>query len=211
MTQDELYASLDYVNHSREKRAEMSGLILDNPHLVKLLMAFAFDVDDPISSRACWVMEFAAKEDLNYVLPYIDEFTGNLGKVHVDSAVRPVAKICEYLIDAYFSETRNSEPQNSETRNSKPRNSETQNSKTPNKVQETLTEVHLEHIVTACFDWLIGEHKVAPQAYAMTCLLLLGRRFDWIYPELKMILEKNYAQGSPAYKARARMTLAALK
>jgi len=41
----------------------------------------------------------------------------------------------------------------------------------------------------------------------MTCLLLLGRKFDWILPELKMVLEQNYENGSAAYKARARMTI----
>ncbi|MGB3152866.1 MAG: adenylosuccinate lyase, partial [Maribacter sp.] len=60
----------------------------------------------------------------------------------------------------------------------------------------------------ACFDWLIGNHKVAAKAYSMTCLLFLGRKFDWIHPELKLVLEQNYASGSAAYKARARMTLA---
>ena len=116
MTEEELYRSLDYVNHSREKRAEISALILENPHLIAPLMEIAFTVDDPISNRDCWV-----------------------------------------------------------------------------------------------FDWLIGNHKVAAQAYSMTCLLLLGEKFDWIHPELKMILEQNYAVGSAAYKARARMTLAKLK
>ena len=186
MTQEELYGALDYVNHSREKRAEMSALILDNPPLITPLMKIAFTVDDPVSNRACWVMEFTAKENLSYLFPYLDEFTENLKSVHFDSSVRPMAKICEYLMLAYFL-------------------------KTPNETQKALTENHLERITTACFDWLIGDHKVAAQAYSMTCLLLLGRKFDWIHPELKMVVEKNYASGSAAYKARARMTLAKIQ
>lgn len=154
-----------------------------NPKLIKPLMYIAYKDYDPISSRACWVMEFTAKENLSYLFPYLDEFTSNLGTVKLDSSVRPIAKICEHLIKAYFS-------------------------RTENKVQTVLTEDHLERIATACFDWLIGEHKVAAQAYSMTSLLLLGRKFDWIHPELKMVLERNYSQGSAAYKARARMTLA---
>jgi hypothetical protein len=76
---------------------------------------------------------------------------------------------------------------------------------------DALNDEHLESITSACFDWLIGDHKVAAQAYSMTSLLLLGRKFDWIHPELRMILEQNYQNGSAAYKARARMTLAKLR
>jgi len=101
-------------------------------------------------------------------------------------SVRPMAKICEYLILGYFK-------------------------KADIKVRKALSEEHLENIATACFDWIIGNHKVAAQAYSMTCLHLLGQKYDWIHPELKMVLEKNYAQGSAAYKARARMILAKLK
>lgn len=163
----------------------MADLVQKNPNLVPLLLEIAFTVDDAISSRACWVLEFAAKETLDFILPYVDTFTKKCGSVHLDSSVRPVAKICEYLIMAYFSREKN-------------------------KVQEALKEQHLKQLSAVCFDWLITEQKVAPQAYAMTCLLLLGRRFDWIHPELKLILERNYALGSAAYKARARMILAKL-
>ncbi|QWX82608.1 adenylosuccinate lyase [Cellulophaga sp. HaHaR_3_176] len=182
----ELKNSLNYVNHSREKRAEMSLLVLENPNLIEPLLKIAFTVKDPISSKACWVLEFTAKEKLSFIFPYLNEFTSKMGTVYLHPSVRPMAKICEYLITSYFS-------------------------KSPNNVKEFLNNVHLERITTACFDWLIGEHKVAAQAYSMTCLLLLGKKFDWILPELKIILEKNYAQGSSAYKARARMTLAKIK
>lgn len=69
---------------------------------------------------------------------------------------------------------------------------------------------HLTQITTTCFDWLIGNQKVAAKAYSMTSLLMLGSKFDWIWPELRLILEQNYHNGSPAYQARARMTLAKL-
>ena len=186
MKEIDLYKSLNYVNHSREKRAEMASLVSNNSDLIAPLLAIAFTVNDPISSKACWVLEFTAKEKLNFIFPYLDEFTSKLNFVHLDSSVRPMAKICEYLIKSYFS-------------------------KTPNITQKVINELHLERITTACFDWLITNQKVAAQAYSMTCLLLLGKKFDWILPELKIILEQNYAQGSAAYKARARLTLAKIK
>ena len=179
----ELYKRLDYVNHSREKRQEMANLVLANPQVVAPLLKIAFDADQAISSRACWVLEFTAKKKLEYLFKHLDYFTTNLGVVHLDSSVRPIAKICEYLILSYYS-------------------------KTENETQKALSKKHLERITTACFDWLISNQKVAAQAYSMTCLLLLGRTFDWVHPELKMIVEQNYAAGSAAYKARARMILA---
>lgn len=149
-------------------------------------MDIAFTIDDPVSHRACWVMEFAAKENLSSILTYLNDFTSNLGRVHFDSSVRPLAKICEFLIKGYFSDTEK-------------------------EIRKAITEKHLDAITTACFDWLIGDYKVAAKAYSMTCLLLLGKKFDWIHHELKMVLEQNYAEGSAAYKARARMTLAKIK
>ncbi len=187
MTVEQLRNALDYVNHSREKRTEMAHLVSTNPHLVPPLLQLAFEDKSHISSKACWVMEFTAKENLRYIFPYLDTFTATIGILKRDSSVRPMAKICEYLTIAYFKK-----PLDATLRN-------------------TITDEHLEKITSACFDWLIGTHKVATQAYSMTCLFLLGSKFDWIHPELKIILEQNYHKGSAAYKARARMILKKLK
>lgn len=163
----------------------MSSLVLDNPQYMGSLMEIAFMVDDPISCKACWIMEFSAKERLSILFPHMDTFTEHIGLVHLDPAVRPIAKICEYLVKSYFVSN-------------------------DSESCEALNENHLERIATSCFDWLIGEHKVAAKAYSMTSLLLLGRKFEWIHPELRLVLEQGYQHGSAAYKARARMTLAKL-
>ena len=186
MKNEELYESLNYVDHSREKRNKMAQMIVNNPQLVAPLLKIAFMVNDPISSKACWILEYMAKEKLSYLYNHLDLFTSKIKEIHLDSSVRPVAKVCEYLIISYFSEAKN-------------------------EIQKVMTSNHLERITTACFDWLIGNHKVAAKAYSMTCLLLLGKKYSWIHPELQLILEQNYAAGSAAYKARARMTLAKIK
>lgn len=164
----------------------MAKMILAIPDCVGPLLEIALNVEDQVSCRAWWVLEFTARENLSILYPHLNHFTSNLGRVHLDSAVRPVAKICEYLIKSNFSNAISG-------------------------ASPALKEEHLARITTACFDWLISDQKVAPQAYSMTCLLLLGKKFDWVHPELKMLLEQNYALGSAAYKARARMTLAKLK
>jgi hypothetical protein len=148
-------------------------------------MEIAFQVDDPVSCKACWILEFTAQKHLEHLYTNMDNFIANIGLVHLDSAVRPIAKICMLLMVSYFQSKKH------ETR-------------------KILNEKHLKSITSACFDWLIGDHKVAAKAYSMTSLLLLGRKFNWIHPELRMILEQHYQTGSAAYKARARMTLAKL-
>lgn len=186
MTQDELTTALDYVNATRKKRMQMANLVMQTPELLSPLFKIAFKGQDPISSKACWILEFVAKKNLDLILPHIDLFTQKISTLNLDSSVRPMAKICEFLTKAYFS-------------------------KKKNKTKTTLTNAHLELMATTCFDWLIGEHKVAAKAYSMTSLLLLGYKLDWIHAELKLVLEQNYANGSAAYKARARMTLEKLK
>jgi len=186
MNKEQLYQTLDTVNHSKEKRKQMALLVSNQPGLHLPLFQIAFEDKTLNSSKACWVIEFTAKENLSFIYPHLDLFTSNIGLLKLDSSVRPMAKVCEYLSTSYFL-------------------------KNDNNTRQELLEHHLEKITNACFDWLIGNHKVAAQAYSMTCLLLLGRKFKWIHAELKMVLEQNYATGSAAYKARARMTLAKIK
>ncbi|QLG43910.1 adenylosuccinate lyase [Costertonia aggregata] len=186
MTKEELFRTLNYVDATREKRLNMSKRVLEQPQLLKPLIQIAFEEDNPISCKAAWVLEFVTKQKLSLIFPHLDFFMNNINKLHLESSVRPVAKICEELVLNHFSK---------------------------NKItaQEELTIKHLEKITAACFDWLIGNFKVAPKAYAMTTLLKLGEVFDWIHPELRLILEQNYHTGSAAYKARARMVLKKLE
>lgn len=182
MTKSELFKSLNYVDGTRVKRIEATQIVLNNPHCISLLIEIAFEDNGVISSKACWILEFVAKKDIQLILINIDGFTKGISKVQLDSSVRPMAKICEILMKAFFS-------------------------KSKSDVQKKIKENHLEKITTSCFDWLIGEHKVAAKAYSMTSLYLLSKKFEWIRPELQMILEQNYSLGSPAYKARARQIL----
>ena len=58
MTYLELYNALDHVDHSRAKRMGMSKLLASNPSCVATLLEIAFQVDDPVSCKASWVLEF---------------------------------------------------------------------------------------------------------------------------------------------------------
>ena len=45
----------------------------------------------------------------------------------------------------------------------------------------------------------------------MTTLYLFGKEFDWIHPELAIILERDFYNESAAFKARARHILKKIK
>ncbi len=186
MTKTELYKALDYVDASREKRSLMANTVSASPHLIPLLIEITRENHNPISAKASWVLEFVAKTEISHVLNCIEAFISCLSVIKLESSIRPAAKICELMVKGYFS--KNIHPS-----------------------KNILKESHLKSIAEACFDWLIAEHNVAPKAYSMTTLFLLGKEFKWIHNELYQVLFQNYATGSAAYKARARMTMDALK
>jgi len=186
LTKDQLYKELNYVNHSREKRMKYANLMIENTDLVDPLLEILFNVDDKISPRAAWVFEFMCSNTLETIIPYLDVFTKNISKVHLDSAVRPVAKVCELITKAYYG-------------------------KHNSKIKQSLTLDHKERIIEACFDWMINDEKIAPKAYSMNSLYLLGTEFDWIHPELAIILERDFKMQSSGFKARARHILKKIK
>ncbi|MGG7037022.1 MAG: hypothetical protein ACI7YS_17780 [Flavobacterium sp.] len=75
------------------------------------------------------------------------------------------------------------------------------------KLKTHLTEIQEEKIVSACFDWLIGKHKVAPKVYAIYTLNSFAKKNDWIRQELLNIIEKDFSEQSAAYKAAAKEVL----
>ena len=185
-TEKELYDELSKVNHSREKRLYYANFLGAHPELVEPLLAILFRVDDKTSCRAAWVMEFACGQELGIILPHLDLFFQHIHRVHLDPAVRPVAKICEYLMIAYYCNE-------------------------SNDLRKKLTTAHKETMVEVCFDWMINDEKVATKAYAMTILHLLGKEYDWIHPELTIILERDFHTQSAAFRARARHILKKLR
>ncbi|WP_346881249.1 adenylosuccinate lyase [uncultured Algibacter sp.] len=186
MTTTQLYKELNHVNHSLEKRSYYADFMLDNPDLISKLLDIIFRVDDKMSPRAAWVFEFMCSKNINAIIPHLDTFTKNLNKVHLDSAVRPMAKICELLAKAYIL-------------------------KDNIDIKNALSKTHKERIIEACFDYMINDEKVAAKAYGMVTLFLLGKEYDWVHPELAIILKRDFHKQSAAFKARARHILKALK
>ncbi|MBC9797308.1 adenylosuccinate lyase [Sinomicrobium weinanense] len=178
----DIYHKLQYVTALRKPRKELSEEILATPSLFPDLLKACFAEDNKTSTKACWVLEFVCKEKLEWILPYTDTFIDNIPKLKADGAIRSTGKVYELLCEYYFS-------------------------KQQNPVRKSLTEEQLGKIAETCFDWLIGNEKVAVKAYAMRCLFLLGKKFQWIYPELQLVLQQGYTQHSAAYRSRAKHIL----
>ncbi|WP_264520602.1 hypothetical protein [Flavobacterium sp. N1994] len=64
----------------------------------------------------------------------------------------------------------------------------------------TLTAKQEKQIIETCLDWLITDVKVAPAAFAMRALFLLGKKHPWIHEELKLILSKTIPNPTPGYR-----------
>ncbi len=186
MTLEELYKELSNINASRDNRQKYAQIVLNDLSLLPKIITILFMVDDKVSCKAAWVFEFVCAEYIYALVPYLDEFTNNINKVHLDSAVRPVAKVCEFLAKA-------------------------NDSKEPNTLKKMLLPKHKELIIESCFDWMIRDEKIAVKAYSMHTLYLFGKDYRWIHPELVQILEQDFSTQSAGYQARAKHILKKIK
>ncbi|BFM42390.1 hypothetical protein CFS9_10310 [Flavobacterium sp. CFS9] len=176
----ELQTKLDYVKAYRENRLNVANEILENPSLFEELVSICFIPSDKNNHKACWIMEFVSYEKLIWLQPYLDFFCSNLKVLKDESAIRPIAKVVQLLVKAHYK---------------KPENG------------IFLSETNLQDCIEASFDWLINDVKVATKAYSIRTLYILGNHYDWIHPELQVILNKDYGDHSAAYKAVAKEVL----
>ncbi|WP_420322881.1 adenylosuccinate lyase [Flagellimonas sp.] len=186
MTEQQLHITL---NSGRLSKAEINQLVdqlTAQPELVGHLLQEIFDQDGTDSFNASWTFDHLMRKKLVYLLPHFEKFTKGLEGLKSESIIRSMAHVCEFSMEAYFK------------------------TKDPVFVQN-ITPEQLERIVTVCFDWLIGNHKVAAKVFAMSSLYHLGQKYDWVHPELKMVLEQQVHDGTAAYKSRASKTLAKLR
>ena len=180
----ELYKNLEFVNGLKESRQKYADEIIENPSLLSELIQICFSIQDKNSHKACWVLELVCYEKINWLQPYLDFICLNLDKLKNDSSIRPMSKLCLLLVMSHLKKS---------------------------ETKIILSEIQLQKITETCFDWMINKNKVASKVYSMRTLYLLGNLYDWIHPELKIILEKNYSHQSPAYKAVTKEVLKRMK
>ena len=174
------------IGSAPQKRTVLIGYFLQNPKYLPALLNLCFSENTKISAKACRLLEFICNKKLSVIWNELDIFIPKIGQLEKDAEIRPVGKICQLLLIAYYSEKNLA-------------------------ARSRLSKNHRQKIVETCFNWMLTDRKVAAQAHAMTCLQLLGTEFSWIHPELKIILERNYASKSAGYQARARMVLKKMK
>ncbi len=178
MIKQELLKELENISALRENRIRVAKLVLQNKKYFLPLLDIVLDVDNKTSIKAAWVFEFVCTEKLEWLFSHLDYFTNQIKKVHFDSVVRPISKICQLLI--------------------------LRNDKISIVI---LNQTHKERIIEVCFDWMISNHKVAVKAYTMQTLFVFGKEQSWIHEELILIIKKGIDTESSAYKSRGKITL----
>jgi len=143
--------------------------------LLPELMAIALNVKDKNHHKACWIAELVFEARIEWLRDHLESFCATLPAYTNESAMRPMSKICLFA-------TENRE-----------------------KYSDFLNIPQIQQITETCFDWLIHpKTKVATKAYAMRTLYLIGKKEDWIHPELTRILSEDAAKHTAAYTAAAK-------
>ena len=170
-------------NPKIENRQKVANIILQDKKLFKTLIFITFNIDDKLSIKASWILEWiCTHHHLTWILPYIDLFSEKINTVKFDSAIRRCAKIYEHLAIAY-------------------------DSKKSIGNKNYLTTKHIEKIVSTGFDWLMTPQKIAVRAYAMQTLYIFGLYEDWIHPELKHLITNTIIHESKGTKAKGNLIL----
>ncbi|TRX22899.1 hypothetical protein FNW25_10425 [Flavobacterium franklandianum] len=169
---------IDSVTGYKSNRHKYANELLENPELFPELIQLCFLTSNNNAAKACWILELICYDKLEWLQEHLDCFCTNIKNATDKSAIRALSKICMLLAISHFK-----------------------------KKEIQLTENQLRQITESCFDWLIGDAKVASKCYSIRTLHLLGHHFDWIHPELKVILDKDYTNHSAAYKAVGREIL----
>ncbi|MBA4744264.1 MAG: adenylosuccinate lyase [Muricauda sp.] len=182
MTEEELHIKLSSGRISKLEIDVLVQQLKKEPRLAKALFKQVLLEDKAGSFNASWTFDHLMRKDPSLILPFFEDFVNGLSKLKTESCIRPIAHVCEMICEAYFKK------------------------KDPVFVQ-SITDDQLEKIMTSCFDWLIGPMNMAPKVFSMTSLYYLGLKFDWVHPELKLVLEDSYATGTTGYKNRAKKTL----
>lgn len=182
LKEKQLHSRLNSGRLSKTKITILVEELIEHPELVGALINEIHIEDKAGTFNASWVFDHLMRKKLVYLLPFIEEFTSRLDNLTSESCIRPIAHVCEMLCESYFVNN-------------------------DSVFINSMKKNHLEFMVNTCFDWLIGEHKMAAKVFSMTSLLYLGQKFEWIHPELKMVLESTVPNGSAGYKNRGEKTL----
>lgn len=181
MDRNLLYLSIEKSTAHRLSRDYNAGLVAKSPELLTDLLVMATDTAGSSHHKACWILELVLEKNIDWLCHYPNVLFEKLPFFVHDGAVRSVSKICMFAVMHHLRELPSG--------------------------TILLSEKQLKVIVETCFDWLIGDTKVASKVYAMRVLFEIGKLQPWIYPELSGILELGFSVHSAAYRTAAKELL----
>lgn len=173
-----MFTKIDQSTAHKKSRVTVSNFAMKSEENLAELISIAFDISHKNHVKAFWSLELVCNKKLKLFLPYIDDFCNVLPKLKEDSAVRPAIKICMFLAKSNHRK---------------------------NGIELSKDQEH--NIIENLVDRLIQDEKVAAKVYAMKALFVFGKKYDWIYEELKPIISQDAFEHSAAYQACARNIL----
>ena len=178
---------LEIKNGKREYRDTCAQKIIKQPDLFVLLLEETFYVDNKLSIKSTWVLEWICTHyGINLLLPHLELFIDKLNTVYLDGSKRCLAKICEQLGEIYSTEPHH-------------------------EIRRKLSTQQIEQIVEINFDWLISPQKIAVKAYAMTTLYHFGFYVNWVHEAIENTIANDVMHTSKACEARGKKILTLLK
>ncbi|WP_121665469.1 hypothetical protein [Mesonia aquimarina] len=177
---EELFINqLSELNRNPENRKKFTEKLLNHENFLSAIFSIISENKNTLGSKAARALELVCIKDSSKIFRHLNHILILAENAKEDAIVRPMAKILERSAIEHES------------------------------IKNTfrLTQNEIEKIIAICFDWMITPQKVAPQAYSMQTLYILGKEQDWVHAELALILEQNYTSGSAGYKARSRKIL----
>lgn len=173
-----MFTKIDQSTAHKKSRVTVSNFAMKSEDNLAELISIAFDISHKNHVKAFWSLELVCDKKLKLFFPYLDNFCEVLPKLIDDSAVRPATKICMFLAKSNHRK---------------------------NGIDLTKEQEH--NIIENLIDRLIQNEKVASKVYAMKALFVFGKKYDWIYEELKPIISQDAFEHSAAYQACARNIL----
>jgi hypothetical protein len=161
-------------------RDRAADYVLSHPETFPDLISILFETEDPIHIRAAWTTELVFLRNPTLLFPQLDTFIAHIQNIKNDSALRPVAKVCQRITQLHYSKNGNA---------------------------AILKEPQKDSLIEACFDWLLRDEKTATQVYAMSALAMFSNEGRWIREDLTEILKKDFFSKSPGYQSHARILL----
>ena len=78
MTPEQLYQQLEQANKYWNNRQNVANIIFQDKNLMPVLLQICYWFKDERSRKACWTLEFVCKQQLQWLLPFIDDFIARL-------------------------------------------------------------------------------------------------------------------------------------